>query len=258
MFCLGLVLFIHAGSGWHSALLPLYMLPVWVATYLDGIRPGALMVGLSAASSTFYHWKIGSATTLAELVFTLLLSTLTFGVTLVIMGWMQNLVQQNQQLAQRDPLTGLLNRRALKELAPRALGKAQRQKESLIVVAIDCDGFKKLNDTHGHSAGDHVLRILAGVLDKQTRDSDMVARTGGDEFLLVLRGASTREAQNILARVEREFEYAVRVAGFECSVSMGMAVMEEEHQTFEQLLHTADKAMYEGKEGKRKSRAYLN
>jgi diguanylate cyclase (GGDEF)-like protein len=255
---LGLVLFIHAGSGWHSALLPLYVLPVWVATHFDGIKSGSILVGLSALSATFYHWRTGNAITLPEVLFSCLLSSLTFGVMLVIMGWMQSLVQENQQLAQRDPLTGLLNRRALKELAPRAFGKAQRQKESLIVVAIDCDGFKKLNDTHGHSAGDHVLRILAGVLDKQTRDSDMVARTGGDEFLIVLRGATKKEAQNILSRVEREFEYAVRVAGYECSVSMGMAVLEEEHQTFEQLLHKADKAMYEGKEGKRKSRAYLN
>jgi diguanylate cyclase (GGDEF)-like protein len=142
-------------------------------------------------------------------------------------------------------------------LATRAIGRCIRDNQPLIVVAIDCDGFKKLNDTHGHKAGDHVLRILAGVLDKQTRDTDMVARTGGDEFLIVLRGVDTHTAKQILQRIESEFEYAVRVAGYECSVSMGMAVMEEDTATIDSLIDRADQAMYVGKERK-KSKAYLN
>jgi diguanylate cyclase (GGDEF)-like protein len=255
--CLGLVLLLHAGSGFHPALMPLYVLPVWVATHLDGIRSGSLMVFFSAVASTLFHWKTGNATTVPEVIFAGLLSCLTFGVMLVIMGWMQNLVMENREMAQRDPLTGLLNRRALREMATRALGAAQRRKEPLVVVAIDCDGFKRLNDTHGHSAGDRVLRILAGVLEKQTRDSDMVARTGGDEFLIVLKGVSEMEAKAVLGRVEREFEHAVRMSGYDCSVSIGMAVMTEDAASFDELLNAADMAMYEGKQQK-KARAYLN
>ncbi|MEZ0325187.1 MAG: GGDEF domain-containing protein [Fimbriimonas sp.] len=255
--CLGAILLLHGMSGWHSALLPLYVLPVWVATHFDGLRSGAILVGLCAGAASFFHWKTGNANTIAEVIFSALLSSLTFGVMLVVMGWMRSLVNENKELAQRDPLTGLLNRRALTDLATRAIGRCLRDNQPLIVVAIDCDGFKQLNDTHGHKAGDHVLRILAGVLDKQTRDTDMVARTGGDEFLIVLRGVEAPVAKQILQRIESEFEHAVRVAGYECSVSMGMAVMEEESATIESLIDSADQAMYVGKERK-KSKAYLN
>ena len=255
--CLGVILLLHGLSGWHSALLPLYVLPIWVATHFDGLRSGSLMVALCGASATFFHWKTGNATTTAEIIFSALLSCLTFGVMLVVMGWMRSLVNENKELAQRDPLTGLLNRRALTDMATRAIGRCLRDNQPLIVVAIDCDGFKKLNDTHGHKAGDHVLRILAGVLDKQTRDTDMVARTGGDEFLIVLRGVEAPIAKQILQRIESEFEHAVRIAGYECSVSMGMAVLEEDTATIESLIDTADQAMYVGKERK-KSKAYLN
>ncbi len=255
--CLGAILLLHGISGWHSALLPLYVLPIWVATHFDGLRSGSILVALCAGAATFFHWRTGNAATVAEVIFSALLSSLTFGVMLVVMGWMRSLVNETKELALRDPLTGLLNRRALTDMATRAIGRCIRDNQPLIVVAMDCDGFKQLNDTHGHKAGDHVLRILAGVLDKQTRDTDMVARTGGDEFLIVLRGVESLKAKQILQRIESEFEHAVRVAGYECSVSMGMAILDEDTATIDALIDTADQAMYVGKERK-KSTAYLN
>jgi diguanylate cyclase (GGDEF)-like protein len=255
--CLGVVLLLHAASGLHPALLPLYVLPVWVATHFDGVRSGGIMVGLCTAAATFFHWKTGEAQGPAAIASSALLSAASFGLIMVVMAWMKLLMVHTHELASRDPLTGLLNRRALKELATRALGRALRMREPFIVVAIDCDGFKQLNDQYGHSAGDHVLRILAGVLEKNTRDSDLVSRTGGDEFVVMLRGTNIQDAKRVLRRVEEEFEHAVRMAGYGCSITMGMAVTEEDGSTIEQLIENADRAMYEGKESK-KTRAYLN
>ena len=104
----------------------------------------------------------------------------------------QRLISQRRRinhleaLSMTDDLTGLANRRALEDYMKRALSAAQRYRENGVIVYIDLDHFKKINDTHGHEAGDTVLREVARKLAKNTRESDLVVRLGGDEFVVVL------------------------------------------------------------------------
>jgi diguanylate cyclase (GGDEF)-like protein/PAS domain S-box-containing protein len=148
----------------------------------------------------------------------------------------------------RDHLTGLFNRRYLEETLERELMRASRRKHPLGVIMMDVDGFKKINDSFGHGAGDAILRSLGGLLQEHIRGYDIPSRFGGDEFIVVLPDASrvvTREraelvrAQAHLLRVQWEGQ---TLAGI--SLSLGISVYPEDGTTNGALLKAVDMALY--------------
>ncbi|HET7771633.1 MAG TPA: GGDEF domain-containing protein [Chloroflexota bacterium] len=154
----------------------------------------------------------------------------------------------------RDPLTGLNNRRALAEIYERERVRWQHaarrggdgEKQPLAVLFADIDNFKSINDTHGHMVGDDVLRSVALTLTAVSRGTDVVARFGGDEFVMLLPEAGRQGAERVAARV-RELLEKNAPGPVPFSVSIGTAVMDGKAITLEQLLERADKAMYEDK-----------
>jgi diguanylate cyclase (GGDEF)-like protein/PAS domain S-box-containing protein len=149
-----------------------------------------------------------------------------------------------------DHLTGLANRRALYEAAELELQRWRRAPRPLSVLMVDADHFKAINDRHGHAAGDAVLRQLAAALSACFRAVDVVARLGGEEFVVLLPGTSPEGAQTVAARlcdhvasqVVQVGEQAVR-----CTVSVGVAVMDETLDGVDALLARADQALYAAK-----------
>ncbi len=151
----------------------------------------------------------------------------------------------------RDALTGLYNRRYFEDSAARDAARAVRTGEPLSVVAIDIDHFKAMNDQHGHAAGDLVLRVLAGILTAGVRDSDLVCRIGGEEFVVLLPGASVAVA------VERAEAMRTQVAAtlievgdgvtVHATVSVGVALYHAGEESHESALRRADAALYEAK-----------
>jgi len=151
------------------------------------------------------------------------------------------------QLATRDPLTGLANRRLLDETLDRALSYARRRGEPLCVVAADLDHFKMVNDRHGHAAGDRVLVVFAGLLDGATRREDLAARTGGEEFLLVLPGTQASGGRVVAERLrERIAASDVGPAG-PVTASLGVAEFRCQTDTAASLLERVDAALYAAK-----------
>src|SRR5688572_17463607 len=154
----------------------------------------------------------------------------------------------------RDPLTGLNNRRALAEIYERERVRWQHaarrggdaEKQPLAVLFADIDNFKTINDTHGHMVGDDVLRSVATTLNAVSRATDVVARFGGDEFVMLLPEAGRQGAERVADRV-RELLGADGPGPVPFSVSIGTAVLDGKTITLEQLLERADKAMYEDK-----------
>lgn len=147
-----------------------------------------------------------------------------------------------KQLAEQDPLTGLLNRRGFAELWQNCT--IQEAAEGYIaVVAIDFDNFKQLNDQFGHGAGDEALINLAKILKQSTRDYDFASRLGGDEFMLVLPGCRREEATQIAQRIQQQ--YAASQYGAQHSISVGIAVTGR--GASDDLLLLADKALYQAK-----------
>lgn len=158
-----------------------------------------------------------------------------------------------QHLAHYDPLTGLCNRVLFGELVLRELAVAQRSGDTFAILAIDLDGFKAVNDMHGHAAGDTVLKEAADRMAGAIRVSDVAARLGGDEFAVLLLGASQENARQVAEALVESLSLPypnVRVA---VSASVGIAVYPQSGVTMLQLLERADVALYRAKgQGKRR------
>lgn len=168
--------------------------------------------------------------------------------------------QHLQEEVIHDPVTGLYNRRYLVEVLERELRQAARKDYPLSVVMIGVDYFKDFNDTHGHEAGNILLRTLAAFFQNMVSQNDLVYRYGGKEFLLVLPGASLEEAEEQASKVYEgvlrlQMLYQERVInGF--SVSVGVAGFPRHGSTFAELMHVADAALLQA-QGERQHRVVV-
>jgi two-component system cell cycle response regulator len=158
---------------------------------------------------------------------------------------------QLEQMALTDELTGLPNRRAIKDWAKRQISGAKRHGFSIWVVIADLDHFKYVNDTHGHEAGDTVLKTFGEILQTHTRQCDMCARIGGEEFLLVLTHVAQEGAQLVINRIRERFHAQTFLFGNRevvVTASFGITGIHlGESQDLDRLIAQADKALYEAK-----------
>jgi diguanylate cyclase (GGDEF)-like protein/PAS domain S-box-containing protein len=163
-------------------------------------------------------------------------------------------------LAHHDYLTGLPNRALFLDRLQRAISLARRGQYRAAVLYLDLDGFKQINDTLGHAAGDRLLQEVAQRLKDSVRSSDTVARVGGDEFTFVLNNVGERENVSITAeRVIKALSRPVDLCGTSCQVgaSLGISLFPDDSEEAESLLHEADEAMYAVKQnGKNAFRFY--
>jgi two-component system cell cycle response regulator len=160
-----------------------------------------------------------------------------------------------QEMARTDALTGCYNRRALFERLEREVERVKRYDQGLALLLVDLDNFKDVNDARGHLAGDGVLRQVGELLRREARSVDIVARFGGDEFVVVLP-ETTQEGAVIFAERLRqrvgEHDFAETGAPLFVTVSVGVAAMgAAQSETAEGLISRADRAMYEAKGGGR-------
>lgn len=149
--------------------------------------------------------------------------------------------------AHTDSLTGLLNRRAFEDLLDREMSRAHHERRSLVLMMMDIDHFKTVNDTWGHQAGDEVLRRVCRTLQEGLRPSDVLSRYGGEEFVVLLRNANADQAEEAAERLR------ARVAGLnglpgpdQITVSVGVA-LSHVGESPEQFFHRCDQALYRSK-----------
>ncbi len=162
------------------------------------------------------------------------------------------LENQNKELREegrRDPLTGLYNRAQLEEALNKEFSDSDTYEWPVSIVFLDIDYFKQVNDTHGHRVGDMILRETASVLCVSTRESDIVARYGGDEFVVLLPGTDQNRAATVCERMCRaiaEKAHAVDDGSFHITSSIGFATRDSAYpyKTVEELLEAADQALY--------------
>ena len=151
--------------------------------------------------------------------------------------------------AVRDPLTGLANRALLEERLRSSLARDARSGESTGALFLDLDGFKEVNDRHGHAVGDAVLRTVAERLTAGVRPSDTVARIGGDEFVVLVESASEAALDALVTRLTASLQQPVTVSGLDVTVgvSVGMALSPRGEADPHGLLAQADARMYDVK-----------
>jgi diguanylate cyclase (GGDEF)-like protein len=156
-------------------------------------------------------------------------------------------LEELREAATHDPLTGLLNRRAFDALLAREVDRARAAGLRLSVVMFDMDHFKRINDRFGHAAGDDALRRFAATLRQGRRSDDVAARLGGEEFSLVLVGAGPDQAALVAAAVVARLADASAEHPTALSVSAGIASLDHEVATPDDLLLAADRALYAAK-----------
>lgn len=152
-----------------------------------------------------------------------------------------------QTMAFEDPLTGLLNRRAMMEELERELARSRRSEHPLVVAGVDLDGFKRVNDTHGHARGDEVLIEVRKVCNSVLRRADRVGRLGGDEFLIILPEESADGARTALERLVAAFQEAMRAQQLDVTMSIGFTAIRGDYPTAEECLHNTDLELYRAK-----------
>jgi two-component system, cell cycle response regulator len=167
---------------------------------------------------------------------------------------MATLVEESRLTATTDMLTGLLNRRAFLEWAVRELRRADRYNDALSCIILDVDHFKLINDRHGHASGDAVLAFVGQLLPKAVRSCDVVARWGGEEFVLALPSTPLAGAMLVAERARRDLEAASvqnsSGTAIPVTASFGVAQLIS-GESIDQLIDRADRAMYAAKSGGR-------
>jgi diguanylate cyclase (GGDEF)-like protein len=175
--------------------------------------------------------------------------------TTLILSWSRNeRMQELQRQASLDSLTGLKNRRRFEEDLRVAMARSRRDGSTGAVLMLDLDRFKEVNDSHGHQAGDRMIQEIAAVLRDRTRESDVLARIGGDEFAIVLPRCTPAEARVVAESVAQAI--AEHRSGDErlapITASVGVAMFGEDPRTsIESVISEADTAMYAAKDGGR-------
>ena len=165
-------------------------------------------------------------------------------------GELQAALKLVQEQAIHDPLTGLYNRRQMEELLAREFLRTQRSGSPFSVVMVDIDHFKRINDQYGHECGDEVLRQVAALLGNAVRRSDIVCRYGGEEFLILLLGASLENALRRAAEIHRSVRNLIvplRGEPVAIAASFGIAACPEHGTDRDALLRAADGALYRAK-----------
>jgi diguanylate cyclase (GGDEF)-like protein len=190
---------------------------------------------------------VGILVTIATALSSLLLAVALPPVILLQRSLMH---QQLKAAARTDAKTGLLNAVTWQREADAEIARALRQDEPVALLLADVDHFKKVNDTHGHLVGDDVLRELASELRQQVRETDIVGRFGGEEFVILLSKTAPEEALRIAERLRRGVGVVQVLAGdatVSVTISIGVAVLSVHGRDLFELLAAADLALYRAK-----------
>lgn len=173
--------------------------------------------------------------------------TVRFVFFLLVAYWVsdvKSLLAQQSRLARLDSLTGCLNNFAFSEKCDTLFPLSHRFSQPISLGFIDVDDFKLINDTQGHSEGDHVLRTVGDAMRKSVRSTDIVGRLGGDEFAILLPNTSIEQARLVFDNLRRQLVEAARFEGKPVGFSMGVITFHDRSITPDQAVGMADELMY--------------
>ncbi len=228
-----------------------YLLPIAFAAWARG-QSGAVAIGILATAAWLavdlgtHFDEMVTAFEVAN-VAVLLAAFALFG---QMIASLRNHLDRARQLADTDPLTGIHNRRAFWSAAGREVARCRRDATPFALAYIDLDGFKAVNDRHGHNAGDEVLRCVAHTMQDALRELDLVARLGGDEFGILLPGTDAPGAEAAITRLRTGLAALELPVATSVGFSVGCLVVASDPPDVDSLVAAADRLMYELKTGR--------
>lgn len=248
----GAIALIDHATGIEYRVFPLYYLPVSLAAWHAGWAAAVALAAASSALSVYFN-DTGSllAPSVVAINFAILMvAALSVG---TLVGVLRHRLDAEHLLGRRDTLTALPNRRAFQERGELLFAAARRYAHPVAIAYLDLDGFKVINDTHGHAEGDRVLRVVGSVLQRHTRAADLVARLGGDEFAVLMTDTDADNASVMLERVRRLIDEAMRASEWPITLTIGAVAFPKAPGSLDEALRRADAALYAAKRaGKRR------
>jgi len=237
-----------------SPLLNLYLLPI----ILSAFTLGRLITLLQIAVICLCHLALAHATPGVDIMSLAYASSAVGQLAPFLTTISADITEAREQienLAQTDPLTGLFNLRMFNEVWQRTHNAAERDRTGYSLLMVDMDKLKDINDTYGHDAGNSGLKLVSQCLQRSIRGTDTAARFGGDEFAVLLPGASPEIAEAVVKRVRHNVfktTLDLRSRMIRCSVSIGMVNYPKDGRDMRELLSMVDRNMYRDKDLRRK------
>jgi len=251
LYCSVILLFI----GWLDivtgdySLIIFYMIPVALAAWFISKRSGVLFCLLSivvriaadeiSSTAIFTHSMLHYWNELVELLFLLIMS--------LLFSALHKNLEKEKELARKDPLTKAHNRRSFFDLGEHEIHRSQRYHLPLTAAYIDLDNFKAVNDTFGHKTGDELLVTVVSTIRSHLRSSDIFARFGGDEFVILLPDTPGDSAVTFLNKLQVSLDRAMAQHNWPVGFSIGAATYEQAPPTIEEVIRCTDQLMYAAK-----------
>jgi len=227
-----------------------YLFPVLLMSSLVGLWPGLVFAVLSPAAWTMADYMSGqSFSRPAYLIWNLLVRGLYYMLVAIMADRLHKAFSYQYSISQIDPLTNLLNSRGFYEKGYQAIFGKPKSSDSFTVAYLDLDNFKSVNDERGHAVGDELLCRVAEVMRKSAQEDDLLARFGGDEFVLLLRRVGLPDVQASFGRLREQLLDSMRHAGWPVTFSIGVLTFELPPNSLKEMVRLVDDLMYQVKRG---------
>jgi diguanylate cyclase (GGDEF)-like protein len=239
-----LVAVLDYSTGYEMSFAIFYLVPVSLAAWYIGRNAGLGMALVSAAVWQIANKLAGEVLSNPLLyAWNMAVRVVVYSIVVVLLHDLRVALTHERRLARTDPLTGIMNRRAFHEELAREILRVRRHEYPLTIAYIDLDDFKAMNDRFGHSTGDTLLRTVAGTIDRVIRDTDVVARIGGDEFAILFPDTDTAGAEKVLVEIQEHLRQALDRPSWKVTFSIG-AITCWAPSTIEAVLRDVDRVMY--------------
>lgn len=233
--------------GAHLVLSLLMLMPIYFAVRVVGTRSGMLVAASGGLFCLVLDVFVLSTPQFRFLLFGLAATHLALYTTSVAWAMGRRRLLAERASATTDFLTGVANRRGFYETLTREIERSRRYQTPMTLLYLDCDEFKAVNDTMGHSTGNRLLARIAAVLKKSTRAVDVVGRLGGDEFAVVLAETPAERGAEVVARLQREMRTGLGPGAPAVTMSIGAITFDSPPSGPNEAVRVADALMYEAK-----------
>ncbi|MBU2062835.1 MAG: diguanylate cyclase [Candidatus Omnitrophica bacterium] len=235
-------------SGPELGLSLFYLLPVFFIAWKEEIFWSVLLSCLAAGCWTLIDYFGGKRyPSIYFLYWNVIIRTILFLIVVMLISRLKQALKKEYEIARFDFKTGVANSRYFFEVAAMEIERSRRYGYNLTLAYLDCDNFKKLNDSFGHRAGDALLKRLTQTIKKEIRVTDLIARLGGDEFVIFCPQCAEAGARQLMQRVYEQLNKMADEEKVPVTASIGVATFAKLDYTLDEMIHKADSLMYEAK-----------
>lgn len=233
-----------------------YLAPIAIAAWMVGRDAGIVIATVSALAWFYAELNSHAAGDFPLTLWNNFVRLGIFWIVSTLLSSLRDAYDLESRLARTDALTGITNWRSFQELLTVEIQRAQRYPYPITLAYLDIDNFKQVNDQQGHNQGDKLLKGVAQTLTNGLRNTDVVARIGGDEFIVMMPYTNRAQAEQVLPRVHQTLLDFVHEHHFSVGFSVGVVTFEYPSTTVDDMVSVADSVMYEAKQNGKNQIAY--